>query len=135
MDEHTYRPHSAASEDLSVVKSEARRTSPGDLANFICNMNKLRDIYIDSSLFRNPAWDVFLTIYIKRRESLRVTLASLSAGNRLSEAECMKAIEDLSDAGLVRVEDGVAGPGPKAIDLTGQGLQRMEAFLSSAERR
>ncbi|MGP1346349.1 MAG: hypothetical protein ACTS3F_06745 [Phycisphaerales bacterium] len=134
MDEHTYQPRDAASENLSVAPTGTNRAPPRDFASFICNINKLRDIYIDSSLFRNPAWDVFLAIYIKKRESLRVTLASLSAGNRLSEADCAKAIEDLSEAGLVRVEDGLAGPGPKAIDLTDQGLQRMEAFLSSAER-
>ncbi len=100
----------------------------------IFNLTRLRDVYIDSSLFRNSAWEVFLTLYLKREEQLQVSLASICIDIRLSEADGQDALNQLSAAGLVRLEDNPSGEGPQIIDLTDQGRQRMDAFIGAAER-
>ena len=125
----------ASNGDHDRPPSSAPKLVPNeDMSVYISNLNKLRDIYIDSSLFRNTAWEVFLSLYTKRQDHLQVTLATLSAGNRLSEADCAEAVESLANAGLVRVNDNPLGRGPQIIDITDQARQRMAAFLGSAER-
>lgn len=115
-------------------ETDSKLFSAQSLSTYLCNINKLRDIYIDSSLFRNPVWEVFLSLYNQRQNHLPVTLVSLSAGNRLSEADCASAVESLVDAGLVELGAGKDHGGRQLVDLTDQGRQRMAAFLGSAER-
>ena len=134
MNQQTFKSPMADGGDLSQPDAARDQNSSGEISIYLSNLNRLRDIYIDSSLFRNPAWEVFLSLYTKRQERLQVTLASLSTGNRLSEADCAEAIENLANAGLVRLNDGQTDKRPQSIDLTEQGQQRMAAFLSSAER-
>ncbi len=121
-------------DDQISPRDAASNQTPSDaLAEYLGNLNKLRDIYIDSSVFRNPTWEVFLSLHIKRQAGLQVSPASLCLGNRLSEADCDEAIERLVGAGLIQLEDNRAGNGSQIIDLTEQGQQRMAAFLSIAQ--
>jgi DNA-binding MarR family transcriptional regulator len=115
-------------------KADPNRNSPETISRRIFNLTRLRDVYIDSSLFRNSAWEVFLTLYLKREEQLQVSLASICIDIRLSEADGQDALNQLSAAGLVRLEDNPSGEGPQIIDLTDQGRQRMDAFIGAAER-
>lgn len=134
MNQQTFK--SRADDDDAVSSSTAplAQDAGDSLASYLSNINKLRDIYIDSSVFRNPTWEVFLSLYTKRRERLQVTLTSLCNGNRLSQADCAEAVDSLANAGLVRLDNNPIGDGPQVIDLTNQGQQRMAAFLGSAER-
>ncbi|WP_116236762.1 hypothetical protein [Parasphingopyxis lamellibrachiae] len=134
MNNSTCKSPTAQVGDLSQPETESKLFSGLGLSQYLSNLNKLRDIYIDSSLFRNPVWEIFLSLYNQRQEHLQVTLVSLSAGNRLSEAECASAVESLVDAGLVVLGTSKDHSGPQVVDLTEQGRQRMAAFLGSAER-
>ncbi|MEM8694958.1 MAG: hypothetical protein AAGE05_02930 [Pseudomonadota bacterium] len=134
MDEQSHRPPTADTGHLSVLHAGSKASSQVELARYVSNLNQLRDIYIDSSLFRNPPWEILLTLYIKRQDGLRVTLTSLCASTRLCEADCAKTIEKMAEAGLVKLLQSATGQGGPAVDLTDQGAQRMDAFLLSARR-
>lgn len=115
-------------------KTNPDQGSNETIARHFLNLTRLIDVYIDSSLFRNPAWEVFLALYIKRQEQIQISLASLCIDIRVSETDGQEALEELSAAGLVRLEDNPSGDGPQIIDLTDQGRQRMDAFIGAAER-
>ena len=134
MNNSTCKPTIAQVSDPAQPGTESKLFSGLGLSQYLSNINKLRDIYIDSSLFRNPVWEVFLSLYNQRQEQLQVTLVSLSAGNRLSETDCASAVESLANAGLVELGGNRDHGGPQVVDLAEQGRQRMTAFLGSAER-
>jgi hypothetical protein len=132
VDNHAYQEQASQDPGYCSESERARLADANDIITYLQTINKLRDIYIDSSVFKNPVWDAFLTLYARLLADEPVTLASLCTGTRVAPDDCAAAVECLRDAGLV--EPAADGEEPQPLALTAQGKQRMGAFLRSASR-
>ncbi|MBC2779185.1 hypothetical protein [Parasphingopyxis marina] len=132
MDNHAYQTESER-DPVSFNRSErARLADARDVITYLQTVNKLRDIYIDSSMFRNPVWDTFLTLYAKELSDEEMAIDTLAASARIAADDCRDVVDRLTIAGLVELQD--QGEDRQLVLLTDQGRQRMDAFLRSASR-
>lgn len=132
MDNHAYQTQVEQDPVLFNRSERARLADARDVITYLQTVNKLRDIYIDSSMFRNPIWDAFLTLYAKELSGEDMTIATLAAGARIAADDCREVVGRLCAAGLVELVD--QNEDRQLVVLTDQGRQRMDAFLRSASR-
>jgi hypothetical protein len=71
-------------------------------------------------MFRDVAWIIYLTLYIALRDQTPITVSTLRAANRLTEAEVTEGVAALRRAALLMVDEQ-----SQRVVLTGSGQDRL----------
>jgi DNA-binding MarR family transcriptional regulator len=76
------------------------------LVRLIIRQRQLRNQFIDSELFADPAWDILLDLTAARAEHMRVSVTSLCIASGVPPTTALRWIGQMVEAGLLeRVED------------------------------
>jgi len=80
--------------------------SLGEVARMLYNERRQRDRFIGRDYFSDPAWDIFLDLYIAEREERPVSVSSLCIAACVPPTTGLRWIKLLTDEGrLVRIAD------------------------------
>ena len=94
-----------------------------------------RERFLDSSLLREPAWDMLLDLFIQKVAGRRVSSTSLCLGANVPYATGARYIERLEGEGLVLRFTPPDDKRLVLIDYTPDGFHRMRDYISQAVTR
>jgi hypothetical protein len=134
--------------DILATLSEEARTEPPPLqeeegedspisagaVRAIIRARRLRDQYLGSELFADPAWDMMLDLFAAKLEQRRVAVSSLCIAAAVPPTTALRWIKTLTDVGvLVRAADPQDGR-RVYIELSAKAAAGMDAYLKAAQR-
>lgn len=101
-------------------------------ARTLLRHRRLRAAAFDSvqTLFRDPAWDILLGLFIAQEEGQPQTIADAAALSDLSDQAAGRWVRALEQAGLVDCRSAEAAPVPQSIGLTDGAVDMMLSFLA-----
>lgn len=100
----------------------------------IIRARRLRDQYLGSDLFADPAWDILLDLYAASLEDQRVAVSSLCIAAAVPATTALRWIKTLTDLGLlVRAADPQDGR-RVYIELAPKARAGLDAYLQAAQR-
>lgn len=88
------------------------------------SLSLARDAQFQADVLRNTGWDILVSLYIARCESLDAPFASLCVANRLSPEAGAAAVQSLLSLSLVQWDEGRV-----KVALTERGMAQMNQFL------
>jgi len=100
----------------------------------VIRARRLRDQFLGTELFADPAWDMLLDLYAARLERQRVAVSSLCIAAAVPATTALRWIKTLTDLGLVvRAADPQDGR-RVYIELSARAAAGMEAYFKAAQR-
>ncbi len=90
---------------LGVGSSLPTNLTPVALAKHILRGRRLRERYFDPELFRDPAWDILLNLFVSEAEGQRATMTSVAAASAVPDATAYRWILTLERTGLLEREN------------------------------
>ena len=98
-------------------------------AKLLLDTYSARTNFFPDGLFADPAWDMLLDLMHARLNGKQISVSSLCIAARVPATTALRRIGDLVSSGLaVRVKDATDGR-RVFIELTPDGLARMERYL------
>jgi hypothetical protein len=125
-----------SAEEEAALRRDDHKDAPVDagLIRSVIRVRRLRDQYLRSDLFADPAWDMLLDLMAARLEGRRVAVSSLCIAAAVPPTTALRWIKTLSDQGLiVRVADPEDGR-RVFIELSEKTAESLEAYFSHAPR-
>jgi hypothetical protein len=125
-----------SAEEEAAIRRDDLKDAPVDagLVRSIIRVRRLRDQYLRSDLFADPAWDMLLDLMAARLEGRKVAVSSLCIAAAVPPTTALRWIKTLCDQGLiVRVADPQDGR-RVFIELAARTASDMEAYLKHAPR-
>jgi hypothetical protein len=83
----------------------------------------LRGYHFHTNLFKNPSWLIMLNLFVNEMEKLTTTTAALKMANRLTDEELRSTLDQLTDAGMVEIDDD------ELVALTPLASKQMDGFI------
>ena len=119
----------------SKVLTKAGRRSPVQAAARLYAQRRARDRTFGrlGALFRDPAWDIVLDLYVAESEgrSVSVSSAAIASGTPMSTG--LRCIDAMVEDGLVRREPDPSGARRSFAVLTGEARGALELYLALIE--
>jgi DNA-binding MarR family transcriptional regulator len=110
----------------------ASRGSLLALAKRIASLRRDRAQYFESEIFSDAGWDILLSLYIAKREQEPMTEATLCEESGVPPSSAARWLRSLVELRLVAGKTAFHGERPWQVELTGEGVRRMECFLTDA---
>jgi len=88
-----------------------------------------RNAAMDTTIFRDPAWDMLLDLYCAEHEGKRLTVSQLSYGSGVPIATAIRHIDRMVDADLVKRLDDAKDQRCTIVALTPEAKAKFERFL------
>ena len=88
-----------------------------------------RERFLDSSLLREPAWDMLLDLFIHRAGGKRITLTSAAIASKVPYGTAHRHLEHLEALGLVRRTPSATDARVQFLDLSDDGFRRIGSWL------
>ena len=88
-----------------------------------------RERFLDSSLLREPAWDMLLDLFIHRVGGKRITLTSAAIASKVPYGTAHRHLEHLEALGLVRRTPSETDARVQFLDLSDDGFRRIGSWL------
>jgi len=89
-----------------------------------------RDAYFDAPLFRDPAWDIMLDLFIAQCRGARPSLACVHVVAGVPRATALRIVQYLAKTGLVEQSGDPLYPDSLCLKLTAEGDRGMRGFLA-----
>lgn len=90
----------------------------------------LRTSFFDDTFFAEPAWDILLDLYIQQFHGHRTSITSACIAARVPATTALRWIGQLYEAGLVNRRRDKEDCRRWFLELTANGLSKMEAYLT-----
>ena len=88
-----------------------------------------RERFLDSSLLREPAWDMLLDLFIHRAVGKRITLTSAAIASKVPYGTAHRHLEHLEALGLVSRTPSATDARVQLLDLSDDGFRRIGSWL------
>jgi DNA-binding MarR family transcriptional regulator len=91
-----------------------------------------RDRVLGAALFANPAWDILLDLYVNHSRGRRECVSSICTASSSPATTALRWISVLEAQDLVTRAADPSDKRRALVDLTPEGLRKMEAALDAA---
>lgn len=98
----------------------------------IVRARRLRDRYVGTGLFEDPAWDMMLDLYAAHLERAHVSVSSLCIAAAVAPTTALRWIARLTEAGLFERRPDPFDRRRAFMSLTERGLDAMRRYVSMA---
>lgn len=98
----------------------------------IVRSRRLRDRYVGSGLFEDPAWDMMLDLYAAHLERAHVSVSSLCIAAAVAPTTALRWISRLTEAGLFERRPDPFDRRRAFMSLTESGLDAMRRYVAMA---
>lgn len=125
-----------APSDKTHVPTE-QTYSPATLASFasqIYRSRRERDRFLPANLFKDPAWDMLLELFIARVQQKRISVTVLASLAEVPPTTALRWIGLLEEARLLKREENQRDARVSYLSLTDQGYWSMYRTLESQLR-
>lgn len=89
-----------------------------------------RGLHFDAALFRDPAWDIMLDLFIAQCRGKRSTMDHACEMPGVPHATAIRIVEYLAKIGLVECHRDPADPDRTHLALSAEGNSGMRGFLA-----
>jgi DNA-binding MarR family transcriptional regulator len=113
------------------VRSPGQRAcaAAATTARALCNQRRLRDRCFGAELFRDPAWDILLDLYVAAELGRKISVSSACGASGVPAATALRWLTKLEKVGtIVRIPDGSDGR-TVHVELTPVALDKMTGLL------
>ena len=108
----------------------------GELALQLYRARRRRDeIFGDGALFREPAWDILLDLYIAAHNGNEVSVTSACVGAAVPETTALRWLKVLEEGGLVERERDNRDHRRIMVRITRDGFVKMSEFFRQSSRQ
>lgn len=83
-------------------------------------------------LFAEPAWDILLTLFVAEKEGYRLKVSTVCNESGVADTTALRWIERLRELSLLRRRQNPMDLRSSFVELTPDGLQKMENVLEKA---
>lgn len=101
-----------------------------EIAQFSLVVRQARCEHFCPAMFREPAWDLLLALYVIGGESGGVTLASLARDAGIPTSTALRWVDYLAERGLVDRQRSDHDRRSSTLSLSNQGRTSIEAYFS-----
>lgn len=121
----------AATEDMvrEAVSRSARVLDRPTIAKMMYSARRDRDLFFDSDLFGEPAWDLLLDLYIAYSEDRLISISSAGIAACAAPTTSLRWINALVERGLIARRDHQFDRRVSYVALTDRGIASMEQLL------
>ncbi|WP_427968329.1 MarR family transcriptional regulator [Altererythrobacter sp.] len=92
---------------------------------------KRTEIFEDAELFREPAWDILLDLYVAYASGKTVSVSSACIGSAVAPTTALRRLGDLYDLGLIIREQDLFDQRRVLVRLSSRGVSQMEAYFDA----
>lgn len=117
--------------DFASEPSGEHPITAGDIRQIV-RARRLRDRYVGSGLFEDPAWDMMLDLYAAHLERAHVSVSSLCIAAAVAPTTALRWIARLTEAGLFERRPDPFDRRRAFMSLTERGLDAMRRYASMA---
>lgn len=98
-------------------------------AQALLRWRRLRDRSLGSELFRDPAWDMLLDLYVAAERGRKISVSSACGASNVPTATALRFLAKLEKMGAItRIPDGVDGR-TVHVELTPETLEKLTGLL------
>lgn len=116
--------------DGDPLPLELRNPALGEYAAHIYRNRRKRDeIFGDDDLFRDPAWDILLDLYIAAHQGVEVSVTSACVAAAVPETTALRWLKVLEKADLVTRERDKRDHRRVMVRITRDGFEKMSKFF------
>ena len=87
--------------------------------------------FLPSELFADPAWDMFLDLYLAAIVSIRVSVSSLCGASNVPSTTALRWISHLTEGGLIERTTDPRDGRRHFIALSKMGVARMDSYFKA----
>jgi DNA-binding MarR family transcriptional regulator len=91
-----------------------------------------RNSVMETTIFRDPAWDMLLDLYSAEQEGKRLTVSQLCYGSGVAIATALRHIDRMVQANLLERRENVSDHRSTIVSLTPAAKAKFERFLDMA---
>jgi DNA-binding MarR family transcriptional regulator len=117
--------------DYAAEQSDDHAITAADIRQIV-RARRLRDRYVGSGLFEDPAWDMMLDLYAAHLERAHVSVSSLCIAAAVAPTTALRWIARLSEAGLFERRPDPFDRRRAFMSLTDRGLDAMRRYVAMA---
>jgi len=88
-----------------------------------------RNAAMDTTIFRDPAWDMLLDLYCAEHDGKRLTVSQLGYGSGVAIATAIRHIDRMVEADLVERREDTTDQRCTIVSLTPDARSKFERFL------
>lgn len=118
------------SDDVASVGGTDASEDLREIAQFSFVVRQARYEHFCPAMFREPAWDLLLALYVIGGESGAVTLAILARDAGIPTSTALRWVDYLAERGLVERQRSDQDRRASALSLSSQGRTSIEAYFS-----
>jgi DNA-binding MarR family transcriptional regulator len=135
LSKHDEQPRSLvvaeSSFDYVAQQSDDHAISAADIRQIV-RARRLRDRYVGTGLFEDPAWDMMLDLYAAHLERAHVSVSSLCIAAAVAPTTALRWIARLTEAGLFERRPDPFDRRRAFMSLTERGLDAMRRYVAMA---
>lgn len=113
--------------------SQIAKDSPawGEVARSAYRQRRRRqELFADTTLFGEPAWDIMLDLFIAAKERKRLPVTSACIGAAVPATTALRWLTVLEDKGLILRENDTADARRVFVRLSSDGYEKMVAYFA-----
>jgi DNA-binding MarR family transcriptional regulator len=101
------------------------------IARLRYKQRRLRSRYFGDGLFRDPAWDILLDLFVAEHEGKKISVSSASGAAGLSTASGLRWLAKLEEQGLIIRVRAHSDARTIHVELTHEAREKMISLLTS----
>lgn len=117
--------------EFTATQSEEHAITAADIRQIV-RARRLRDRYVDTGMFEDPAWDMMLDLYAAHLERAHVSVSSLCIAAAVAPTTALRWIARLTEAGLFERRPDPFDRRRAFMSLTARGLEAMRRYVAMA---
>jgi DNA-binding MarR family transcriptional regulator len=118
--------------DVDLVRLERDSDDLVLMAQSLLRLRRLRSRHFDDDLFREPAWDLLLDLFVQKARGRRVSITSACQAAYVPEATALRFIAWLKARGLIERTKDEGDRRRSFLTLSARGLAAMTGYLHDA---
>ncbi len=106
-----------------------------ELATFLFDVRRIRDVVFDHAALDDCAWDMLLDLAKSDMEGIPVSVSALCAATARPQTSALRKLNGLVDAGLVQRHPDVRDRRRVLVELTDKARQSMDALYEQTVQK
>ena len=120
----------AVSNDTVRIDSFADDAAEEAVAQRLLASQRRRGLHFDAALFRDPAWDIMLVLFIAQCRGIHSSMDHACDMPGVPHATAIRIVQYLAKIGLVECHPNPADPDRTHLALSAEGNRGMRSFLA-----
>jgi DNA-binding MarR family transcriptional regulator len=125
--------HETGAPGRSILRTADQSITAREIRQLL-KARRARAAFFGADLFADPAWDILLFTYAARLEQQRVSIGAVCESAAVPSTTALRWINKLEQDGWVSRSDDPLDGRRAWIELSADGLERMERYLESVLR-